>query len=187
MSHYLRIAVIVSCLGVPAESAEAQLAQCTSDLELLRVAAADAHERSSGLQTVQNGLVSRRDEFIRCQEEVDRISRDIERTSVGRVPQVLDCSSLRLSAQSAETQYAAAVDSAREGLIGLASAVQAVERSCQVPLAAFTPALGSAETRSPACDSFLASRPGAPLAALRVLCESELSPEECTACLGSRE
>jgi len=76
--------------------------------------------------------------------------------------------------------------SAREGLAGLAGAVQNVERACQVPLAAFASAAGDVEPRSQACQSFLASRPGAPLAALRVLCESELSPEECTACLGER-
>ena len=42
------------------------------------------------------------------------------------------------------------------------------------------------ETRRPACRSFLSSRPSAPFAALRVVCESEMSEEECAACVGRR-
>jgi len=82
-----------------------------------------------------------------------------------------------------EVNYTSAVAAVQDGLTTLASAVQTVEVGCQVPLGAFV-AVPPPETRSPACRSFLASRPGAPLAALRVVCESSLSAEECSACLG---
>ena len=95
------------------------------------------------------------------------------------------CRGTELLARTLAANYESAVAAAREGLSGLATAVQTVERSCQVPLAAFVPVPASA-TRSPACVSFLRSRADAPLEALRVVCRSEMSEEECAACLGER-
>ena len=133
---------------------------------------------------MQDGLTARREEFTRCQEELERVQRDRERRGDPAPPHLAEqCRSAELSAQALEVSYTSAVAAVQEGLATLASAVQTVEVSCQVPLGAFA-AVPPPETRSPDCRSFLASRPGAPLAALRVVCESSLSAEECAACLG---
>ena len=85
--------------------------------------------------------------------------------------------------------YAATIETVQEGFRQLAAAVQSLEASCQVQLAAPLIATGPGaeeEATSPACEGFLRSRPGATLAALRVVCQSAMSEEECAACLGDR-
>ena len=184
MKRNFRAVVVGASLALTAVPANAQLAQCTSGLETL-AAAAVAHEQTSQLMSVQDGLVARREEFTRCQDELERVQRDRERRGDPAPPSRLaqECRGAELSAQGLEVNYTSAVAAVQDGLTTLASAVQAVEVGCQVPLGAFA-AVPPPETRSPACRSFLASRPGAPLAALRVVCESSLSAEECAACLG---
>jgi hypothetical protein len=184
MKRNLRAVVVGASLALTAVPANAQLAQCTSGLETLAAAAAVAHEQTSQLTSVEDGLVARREAFTRCQDELERVQRDRERRgdpAPSRLAQ--ECRGAELSAQALEVSYTSAVAAVQDGLTTLASAVQAVEVSCQVPLGAFA-AVPPPETRSPDCRSFLASRPGAPLAALRVVCESSLSAEECAACLG---
>tara|TARA_A100001037_G_scaffold200718_1_gene179508 strand:- start:55 stop:378 length:324 start_codon:yes stop_codon:yes gene_type:complete len=106
MERVLRLGLLTVCGWALAVPASAQLAQCTSALEGLETAAATVHEQSSSLETMRAGLVSRRDEFIRCQEEVGRSTRDRERVGGGGggggLPAQLDCSSAQLSAQSFE-------------------------------------------------------------------------------------
>ena len=185
MKRDLPPVVLASCLWLTAVPADAQLARCTAALEELRVAASEAHGQSSDLESMQDLLVTRQGEFVRCREELDRVQRDRQRSGVTTIPSSGECQSAALSAQSSEMSYASAIAATREGLGQLASAVRTVELTCQVPLGAFTP-VAEPETRSPACRSFLSSRPSAPFAALRVVCESEMSEEECAACVGRR-
>ncbi|HIE93121.1 MAG TPA: hypothetical protein EYQ83_09740, partial [Acidobacteria bacterium] len=171
MKRNLRAVVVGASLALTAVPANAQLAQCTSGLETLAAPAAVAHEQTSQLTSVEDGLVARREAFTCCQDELERVQRDRERRgdpAPSRLAQ--ECRGAELSAQALEVSYTSAVAAVQDGLTTLASAVQAVEVSCQVPLGAFA-AVPPPETRSPDCRSFLASRPGAPLAALRVVCE----------------
>ena len=186
MKRDLRPVVLASCLWLTAVPADAQLARCTAALDALRVAALEAHEQSSDLELLQDASVARREELGRCQDELDRVQRDRQRRGVTTIPGLGGCQSAELSAQSSEMSYASAIAAAREGLGTLAAAVRTVELSCQVPLGAFAP-VADRETQSPACRRFLRTRPGVPLAALRVVCESELSEEECAACVGRRD
>ena len=185
MKRDLRPVVLASCLWLTAVPADAQLARCTAALDELRVAASEAHGQSSDLESAQDAVVTRRGEFVRCQDELERVQRDRQRQGVTTMPSSGGCQGAELSARSSELNYASVIADAREGLAKLVAAVQTVELSCQVPLGAFAP-VAAPETLSPACTSFLNSRPGGSLAALRVVCESELSEEECAACVGRR-
>ena len=133
---------------------------------------------SREVESAQQGLASRQAEYVRCQEE------RIRDADVDPTPSFGPCQGAELLARSFEQTYTLAIAKAREAFADLATAVQTVERRCEVPLAALAPARRLPPT--PACVGFLRSRPGAPLEALRVVCETELSEEECATCVGRR-
>jgi hypothetical protein len=131
MKRDLRLVVLGASVLLTAVPASAQLAQCTSGLETLAAAAAVAHEQASQLSSVQDGLVARREEFTRCQEELERVQRDRERRgdpAPSRLAQ--ECRGAELSAQGFEVNYTSAVAAVQDGLTTLASAVQTVEVGC---------------------------------------------------------
>ncbi len=106
MKRDLRPVVLASCLWLTAVPADAQLARCTAALEGLRVAASEAHGRSSDLESMQDAFVTRQGEFVRCQEELERVQRDRQRRGVTTIPSSVTCQSAELAAQSSEMRYA---------------------------------------------------------------------------------
>lgn len=185
------IVALAACLWLPALSAEAQWPQCATALDALRAAAEEAHEASDTVASLEASLLEIRDSYNRCRQDLDvfRIDRD---TSPIRAAVIRDeCNQQAQSYQTTERQLASEVDQATVVFRALAAAVQAVELSCQYPLAAYAPAEAPAsapaqppEAPSPACERFLSSRPAVPVESLRVLCSAEMPDAECAACLG---
>ena len=185
MAFHLRtVAAAAALLGLPAESAHAQWPQCATDLDALRATAEQAHEASDTVASLEASLIETRDAYTRCRQDLDVFRIDRE-TSPIRAAVIRDeCNQQVQTYRTTERRLASEVDQAGNVFRALAAAVQAVELSCQYPLAAYAPAQAPAEAPSPACERFLGSRPGAPLESLRVLCTAEMSGEECAACLG---
>ena len=182
-----RVVVAAGGCWLMAVSVEAQWVQCAEVLEQLQDLTSDARELSLDVASMESQIVIRRAEYLRCQQSFDRdrLSAQI----AGATPNVISgdtCRDQEMLYQSSGLQYTAALSRARSAFEGLAVAVQTVEASCQFPLAAYAPATTpQVEQRSPACQAFLADRPGAPLLTLRILCRSEMSEEACSACLGA--
>ena len=184
MTLHWRIVTVAAGLSLLAVPAQAQWRQCADGLDALRAAAAEANETSGAIASLEAALVENRDDHTRCMQdlEVFRIDRD---TSPIREAVLRDgCNQQVQTYRTTERRLAAEVERAGSVFRALASAVQAVELSCQYPLAAYAPAEPPAGSASPACERFLASRPGVPIESLRVLCTAEMSAEECAACLG---
>lgn len=109
MKRTFRAVVVSASLALTAVPANAQLAQCTSGLETLAAAAAVAHEQTSELSSAEDGLVARREEFARCQEELERVQRDRERRGDPAPPRLAEqCRGAALSAQGLEVNYTSA-------------------------------------------------------------------------------
>ena len=66
MKQVLCLAAVACCLGLGVEAAHAQLRQCITDLEKLGTTATAAHDRSSDLLSMENGLATRQEEYVRC-------------------------------------------------------------------------------------------------------------------------
>lgn len=174
-----------ACLSLLAGPAEAQWERCASGLDALRAAADEVHEASSAVASLEASLVETRDAHARCMQDLDIFRIDRDTSPIREAVQRDGCNQQVQTYRTAERRLAAEVERAGSLFRALAAAVQAVELSCQYPLAAYAPAeppAGSAP--SPACERFLGSRPGVPIASLRVLCTAEMSAEECAACLG---
>ena len=179
------IAALAACLWLSAVPAKAQWRQCATELDALRAAAEEAHEASSTVASLEASLIETRDAYTRCRQDLDVFRIDRETSPISPAVQLDECNQQVQTYQTTERRYAAEMDQASSLFRALAAAVQAVELSCQYPLAAYAPAQPPAETpTSPACERFLNSRPGVPIESLRVLCTAEMSAEECAVCLG---
>ena len=178
------IAVLAACLWLSAVPAKAQWRQCATELDALRAAAEEAHEASSTVASLEASLLETRDAYTRCRQDLDVFRIDRETSPISPAVQLDGCNQQVQTYRTTERRYAAEMDQAGSLFRALAAAVQAVELSCQYPLAAYAPAEPPAESPSPACERFLGTRPGVPLESLRVLCTAEMSADECAACLG---
>lgn len=178
------IAALAACLWLSAVPAKAQWRQCATELDALRAAAEEAHEASSTVASLEASLLETRDAYTRCRQDLDVFRIDRETSPISPAVQLDACNQQVQTYRTTERRYAAEMDQASSLFRALAAAVQAVELSCQYPLAAYAPAEPPAESPSPACERFLGSRPGVPLESLRVLCTAEMSADECAACLG---
>lgn len=178
------IAALAACLWLSAVPAAAQWRQCATELDVLRAAAEEAHEASSTVASLEASLIETRDAYTRCRQDLDVFRIDRETSPISPAVQLDECNQQVQTYQTTERRYAAEMDQASSLFRALAAAVQAVELSCQYPLAAYAPAEPPAESPSPACERFLGSRPGVPIESLRVLCTAEMSADECAACLG---
>lgn len=188
MTHHWRIVTVAAGLSLLVVPAQAQWRQCADGLDALRAAAAEANGTSGAIASLEAALVENRDDHARCMQDLDvfRIDRD---TSPIREAVLRDgCNQQVQTYRTTERRLAAEVERAGSVFRSLAAAVQAVELSCQYPLAAYAPAQPPAEAPasapSPACERFLSSRPAVPVESLRVLCSAEMSDAECAACLG---
>ncbi|MCY4121799.1 MAG: hypothetical protein OXG72_12860 [Acidobacteria bacterium] len=178
------IAALAACLWLSAVPAKAQWRQCATELDALRAAAEEAHEASSTVASLEASLLETRDAYTRCRQDLDVFRIDRETSPISPAVQLDGCNQQVQTYRTTERRYAAEMDQAGSLFRALAAAVQAVELSCQYPLAAYAPAEPPAESPSPACERFLGTRPGVPLESLRVLCTAEMSADECAACLG---
>ncbi len=169
-----------ACLSLLAVPAQAQWRQCADGLDALRTAAAEASETSDTIASLEDALVQTRDAHTRCMQDLDIFRIDRDTSPIREAVQRDGCNQQVQTYRTAERRLASEVERAGSFFRALAAAVQAVELSCQYPLAAYAPA-GSA---SPACERFLGSRAGVPIESMRVLCTAEMSAEECAACLG---
>ena len=177
------VAAAAACLCLPAV-APAQWERCASGLDALRAAAEEVHEASSTVASLEASLLETRDAHTRCMQDLDIFRIDQDTNPIREAVQRDGCNQQVQTYRITERRLASEVERAGVLFRALAAAVQAVELSCQYPLAAYAPAEPPEETPSPACERFLAARPGVPIASLRVLCTAEMSAEECAACLG---
>ena len=192
MTFGRRIATLAAAgLSLLAVPAEAQWRQCAVDLDALREATGQAHEASDTVASLEASLLEIRDSYNRCRQDLDVFRIDRDTSPIRAAVQRDECNQQAQSYQTTERQLASEVDQATVVFRALAAAVQAVELSCQYPLAAYAPAEAPAsapaqppEAPSPACERFLSSRPAVPVESLRVLCSAEMSDAECAACLG---
>lgn len=181
-----------ACLSLLAGPAEAQWERCASGLDALRAAADEVHEASSTVASLEASLVETRDAHARCMQDLDIFRIDRDTSPIREAVQRDGCNQQVQTYRTAERRLASEVERAGSLFRALAAAVQAVELSCQYPLAAYAPAQPAddapaqpaATAPSPACERFLGSRPRVPIESLRVLCTAEMSAEECAACLG---
>ena len=176
-------AAAAACFCLPAVSL-AQWQRCASGLDALRAAAEEVHEASSTVASLEASLLETRDAHTRCMQDLDVFRIDRDTSPIREAVQRDGCNQQVQTFRTTERRLASEVERASALFRALAAAVQAVELSCQYPLAAYAPAQPPAEAPSPACDRFLGSRQGVPIASLRVLCTAEMSAEECAACLG---
>lgn len=173
-----------ACLSLLAGPAAAQWERCASGLDALRAAAEEVHEASSTVASLEASLVETRDAHARCMQDLDVFRIDRDTSPIREAVQRDGCNQQVQTYRTTERRLASEVERAGARFRALAAAVQAVELSCQYPLAAYAPAQPAASAPSPACERFLGGRPGVPIASLRVLCTAEMSAEECAACLG---
>ena len=173
-----------ACLSLLAGPAEAQWERCASGLDGLRAAADEVHEASSAVASLEASLVETRDAHARCMQDLDVFRIDRDTSPIREAVQRDGCNQQVQTYRTAERRLASEVERASSLFQALAAAVQAVELSCQYPLAAYAPANPPAGSASPACERFLGSRPGVPIESLRVLCVAEMSAGECAVCLG---
>ena len=186
------VAVAAACIWFPAFPVEAQWPQCAADLDTLRAAAEEAHEATSTVVSLEASLLETRDSYTRCRQDLDVFRIDRDTSPIRAAVQRDECNQQVQAYRTTERRYNSELDRASSLFRGLAAAVQAVELSCQYPLAAYAPAQPPDEALaqppvsapSPACERLLGSRPGVPLESLRVLCSAEMSEDECAACLG---
>ena len=178
------IAALAACLWLVAAPAQAQWRQCASELDALREAAEHVREASDTVASLEASLLETRDAYTRCRQDLDVFRIDRETSPISPAVQLDGCNQQVQTYRTIERRYAAQMDHASSLFRVLAAAVQAVELSCQYPLAAYAPTQPPDEAPSPACERFLGSRPGVPIESLRVLCTAEMSEEECAACLG---
>ena len=178
------LVALAACYWLSAVPAAAQWRQCAAELETLREAAENVQQASSTVASLEGALLETRDAYTRCRQDLDVFRIDRETSPISPAVQMDGCNQQVQTYQTTERRYAAEMDQASSLFRALAAAVQAVELSCQYPLAAYAPAEPPAGAPSPACERFLASRPGVPLESLRVLCTAEMSADECAACLG---
>ena len=184
MNFHRRIVTAAVGLSLLAVPAQAQWRQCADGLDALRAAAAEANGTSDTIASLEAALVETREDHTRCMQDLDVFRIDRDTSPIREAVQRDGCNQQVQTYRTTERRLAAEVDRAGSIFRALAAAVQAVELSCQYPLAAYAPAEPPAEERSPACERFLASRSGVPVESLRVLCTAEMSAEECAACLG---
>ena len=178
------VAAVAVCVWLPAIPLEAQWERCASGLDALRAAAEEVHEASSTVASLEASLLETRDAHTRCMQDLDVFRIDRDTSPLREAVQRDGCNQQAQTYRTTERRLASEVERAGTLFRTLAAAVQAVELSCQYPLAAYAPAEPPAEERSPACERFLGSRPGVPMESLRVLCTGEMSAEECAACVG---
>lgn len=178
------VTVAAALLPLPAVPAEAQWPQCAANLDALRAAAEEVHEATGTVASLEASLLETRDSYTRCRQDLDVFRIDRDTSPIRAAVQRDECNQQVQAYRTTERRYNSEMDRASSLFRTLAAAVQAVELSCQYPLAAYAPAQPPAEARSPACERFLGSRPGVPLESLRVLCTAEMSEDECAACLG---
>ena len=184
MTFHWRIVTAAAGLSLLAVPAQAQWRQCADGLDALRVAAEEANETSGAIAFLEAALVETRDAHMRCMQDLDVFRIDRDTSPIREAVQRDGCNQQVQTYRTTERRLNSEVERAASVFRALAAAVQAVELSCQYPLAAYAPAEPPAESPSPACERFLGSRPGVPLESLRVLCTAEMSADECKACLG---
>ena len=133
------IVPVVACLWLSALPAQAQWPECVADLEVLGEAAGQAREASSELSSLEMTLIQAEDAYARCTQSLAIYRRG---PGTSPVPEAVlrDGCNLQLeSSRETERRYIGEVDQASAVLRALAAAVQAVEVSCQYPLAAYAP------------------------------------------------
>lgn len=184
MTHHWRIVTVAAGLSLLAVPAQAQWRQCADGLDALRAAAAEANGTSGAITSLEAALVENRDDHARCMQDLDVFRIDRETSPIREAVLRDGCNQQVQTYRTTERRLAAEVERAGSVFRALAAAVQAVELSCQYPLAAYAPAEPPASAPSPACERFLSSRPAVPVESLRVLCSAEMSDAECAACLG---
>ena len=146
MTFYGRTVVIVAaCLLLPAVPAQAQWPQCVADLEALSGAAETTREASANLSSLETTLGQEQDIYTRCTQGLAIYRRDRGTSPIPEVVQRDGCNLQLESYQETEKRYTAEVDRVSAVFSALAAAVQAVEVSCQYPLAAYAPAEPPAE------------------------------------------
>ena len=185
--HSRIVTVAAACALLLAVPAQAQWRQCADGIDALRATVEEAHGISDTIASLEASLVETRDAFTRCRQDLDVFRIDRETSPIRESVQRDECNQQAQSYQTTERRLATEVEQAGARFRALAAAVQAVELSCQYPLAAYAPAEPPAEGPDSACEQFLGSRPGVPVESLRVLCTAEMSAEECAACLGERQ
>ena len=191
MTPCFRALLLLPCLLFMEGTADAQgsWGSCASDLDQMRIAVNEANEAAKDARSARRVLFRADQNYFSCIQ-------DSQEKVYGRdqfVPAINDflgsgCVQHQIAARTAGMRYSASHDIAREALDTLAYAVQSAELSCEFPMAAMIPILNQDEpTPSPACQSFLRRRQGVPFDAIRVVCEGEMSAEECAVCLGDPE
>ena len=191
MTPCFRALLLLPCLLFMEGTADAQgsWGSCASDLDQMRIAVNEANEAAKDARSARRVLFRADQNYFSC-------TQDSQEKVYGRdqfVPAINDflgngCAQQQIAARTAGMRYSASHDIAREALDTLAYAVQSAELSCEFPMAAMIPILNQDEPPpSPACQSFLRRRQGVPFDALRVVCEGEMSAEECAVCLGDPE
>ena len=184
MTFHWRIVTAAVGLSLLAVPAQAQWRQCADGLDALRAAAAEANGTSDAIASLEAALLETRDDHTRCMQDLDVFRIDRETSPIREAVQRDGCNQQVQTYRTTERRLNSELERAGFLFRALAAAVQAVELSCQYPLAAYAPAQPPAESPSPACERFLANRPGVPVETLRVLCTAEMSADECAACLG---
>ena len=177
-----RTVVAASCFSLPAIPAGAQWAQCAADLDELRAVTRHVHEAADQVASIDAAIRRGEEAYARCVEDRENFNADPQTNPIPSAIRRSACSQEIVAVRSAEQRYPAEMNGARQAFADLAFAVQTVEQSCQYPLAAMAPAPGGAQ-RSPACDRFLRRQRGVPVESLHGLCATEMSTEECRACL----
>ena len=188
MTPCFRALLLLPCLLFMEGTADAQgsWGSCASDLDQMRIAVNEANEAAKDARSARRVLFRADQNYFSC-------TQDSQEKVYGRdqfVPAINDflgsgCVQHQIAARTAGMRYSASHDIAREALDTLAYAVQSAELSCEFPMAAMIPVLNQDEpTPSPACQSFLRRRQGVPFDSLRVVCEGEMSADECAVCLG---
>jgi len=188
MTPCFRALLLLPCLLFMEGTADAQgsWGSCASDLDQMRIAVNEANEAAKDARSARRVLFRADQDYFSC-------TQDSQEKVYGRdqfVPAINDflgsgCVQHQIAARTAGMRYSASHDIAREALDTLAYAVQSAELSCEFPMAAMIPVLNQDEpTPSPACQSFLRRRQGVPFDSLRVVCEAEMSADECAVCLG---
>ena len=188
MTPCFRALLLLPCLLFMEGTADAQgsWGSCASDLDQMRIAVNEANEAAKDARSARRVLFRTDQDYFSC-------TQDSQEKVYGRdqfVPAINDflgsgCVQHQIAARTGGMRYSAAHDIAREALDTLAYAVQSAELSCEFPMAAMIPVLNQDEpTPSPACQSFLRRRQGVPFDAIRVVCEGEMSADECAVCLG---
>jgi len=138
--HGRTVVVVAAGLLLPAVPAQAQWPQCVADLEALNGASESAREAGSNLSLLETSLIQEQDIYTRCTQGLAIFQRDRGTSPIPEVVQRDGCNLQLESYREVERRYTAEVDRVSAVFSALAAAVQAVEVSCQYPLAAYAPA-----------------------------------------------